>query len=132
MSRLPGVSQIKKKEILIIEDDDAVAALLTRTLQLDYRVVRVSDGPDALVRLKAGEMPSLLVLDVSMPTGDGFAVARTVRTLQGGARVPIIFLSASDGPMDVIKAIQHGARHYVTKPFQPIDLLDKIKKTVAP
>jgi DNA-binding response OmpR family regulator len=121
-----------KKRILIVEDDDAIALLLQRLLKTEYDVGRATDGVEALAALRLGPLPSLLLLDVNMPKLDGFSVARNLRSMKGGARVPIIFMTGLDGAMDVIKGIQHGAKHYVTKPFQPLDLLAKIKKTVRP
>jgi CheY-like chemotaxis protein len=54
---------------------------------------------------------------------DGFAVARNLLALKGSARAPIIFMSASDRSADIIQGIQHGAKHYVTKPFKAAELL---------
>lgn len=85
-----------------------------------------SDGHQALSL--ATKKPHLLLLDVMMPGLDGLAVARQVRELPGMKTVPIIFLTAKDGPHDVIKGIQSGARHYITKPFKIDDVVAKVKK----
>jgi DNA-binding response OmpR family regulator len=58
-------------------------------------------------------------------------VARRVRKVPGLKRMPIVFLTAKDSPLDVIQGIQHGARHYITKPFKIDDLLQKVRKALA-
>lgn len=124
--------ETSKKTILVAEDDDATGRMLAAILRADYNVIRVSDGLAAIVRLQQATLPSLLLLDVNMPKLDGFAVARAVRALHGGAKIPIIFLSANAAPTQLIKAIQHGARHVIPKPFDRVDLLQKVKKAVMP
>jgi DNA-binding response OmpR family regulator len=117
-----------KKSILIAEDDDTTAELLVRALGGIYAVNRAADGVDALLELRRGPLPALLLLDVNMPRLDGYAVARRLREMPGGVKVPIIFLSAMGDAMNIVKGIQHGARHYLTKPFLVSDLLTKIRR----
>jgi two-component system, OmpR family, response regulator len=116
------------KTILVAEDDPAIASLLLRILGAEWSVTRVADGLEAVARLCEEPLPRLVMLDVMMPGADGFEVAKALRDIPGGARVPIIFITALDRPMDLIKGIQHGAKHYVTKPFQASDLLAKVRK----
>jgi CheY-like chemotaxis protein len=132
MSMTATVEPTNKKTILIADDDDATGRLLATILRAEYNVTRVTDGLSAIVRLQQFALPSLLLLDVNMPKLDGFAVARAVRALPGGAKIPILFLSANAAPQQLIKAIQHGARHFIAKPFDRSDLLLKIKKSVMP
>lgn len=116
-----------RKRILVAEDDDAIAALLVKTLSLDHEVTLARNGHEALSL--AGKLrPDLLVLDVMMPGMDGFQVSRLVRKLEGLGKVPIVFVTAKDRPADVIKGIQYGARHYITKPFKLSDVREKIAK----
>ncbi len=89
-----------------------------------------TDGNHA-VALAGQHKPHLLLLDVMMPGLDGLAVARQARSLPQMQSVPVIFLTAKDGPMDVIKGIQYGARHYITKPFKIDEVLSKVKKSLG-
>jgi len=119
-----------RKRILVAEDDPSIATMIVRALSAEYEVVLARDGHEA-VSIASHQAPQLLLLDVMMPGMDGLTAARQVRALPGLGNVPIIFLTAKDSSMDVIKGIQHGARHYMTKPFKLDDLRSKIKKTLG-
>jgi DNA-binding response OmpR family regulator len=121
-----------RKRVLVAEDDPAIATLLKKVLGKDYDVTVTGDGQSAIAEALKAPAPHLLILDVMMPGLDGIAVAQHVRTLPGLKSVPIIFLTAKGAPGDVIRGIQHGARHYITKPFKIDDLLAKVKKAIGP
>lgn len=116
-----------KKHILIAEDDDEIAGLLIHVLKIDYDVSWARDGHEALA-MAGQRQPDLLLFDIMMPGLDGFQVSRFVRKIEGLQAVPIIFLTAKDEPQDIIKGIQHGARHYVAKPFKLSDVKSKVDK----
>lgn len=120
----------KKKRILVAEDDESIATMLVRVLSPKYEVHRAVDGRQA-VALAEKVKPQLLMLDVMMPGLDGYAAAQQTRLLPGLGSVPIIFLTAKGGAMDVVKGIQSGARFYVTKPFKMDDLLGKVRKALG-
>lgn len=120
-----------RKHVLIAEDDPTVGALLARLLKTRYEVTLVEDGRGALARAGQSPPPDVLLLDVMMPGLDGFAVAEQIRMMPALERVPIIFITAKDAPADVIKGIQAGARHYITKPFKLDDVLAKVKKALS-
>jgi DNA-binding response OmpR family regulator len=117
------------KRVLIVEDDPAIAEVLTRTLGRFYEVKVVNDGGravDSALELR----PDVILLDVSLPNKDGFAIAQSMKTSAGLSKIPIIFLTAHDRSLDVVKGIQAGAKHYITKPFKLDDVLQKVKKLV--
>jgi len=116
-----------RKRILVAEDDDAIATLLVKTLSLDHDVTLARNGHEALA-LAGKVRPDLLLLDIMMPGIDGLQVSRLARKLEGLGKVPIVFVTAKDRPSDVIKGIQYGARHYITKPFKLADVREKIAK----
>lgn len=120
-----------RRRVLVAEDDEGIATILVRTLGLDFDVSLARNGHEA-VALAGQTRPDLLLLDVMMPGIDGLQVSRLVRKLDGLGHVPIIFLTAKDRPADVISGIQHGARHYITKPFKIADVRDKVKKVLKP
>ena len=116
------------KRIVIAEDDPAIATMLLKVLSQFYNVVVTNDGASAVAAASKPPAPDLLLLDVMMPGMDGHAVAAAVRLLPGLKSIPIIFLTAKTGPAEVIKGIQSGARHYITKPFKIADLVARIAK----
>ena len=73
-------------------------------------------------------VPDLLVCDVMMPKIDGFSLARKVRSTAALAKLPIIFLTAKTAPGAVVEGIRLGARHYMQKPFNIKELLDRVEK----
>ena len=93
-----------------------------------YEVMEAADGLQASELLgKLTRHPSLLICDVMMPSIDGFSLAKLVRAKKELSSMPIIFLTAKTNPLDVVKGIQAGARHYVTKPFSVKELLAKVE-----
>lgn len=120
-----------RKRILIAEDDPNIADILTRTLGQHYDVLLAKDGPSAIQLAGQPPPPDLLMLDVMMPGVDGFGVAARIRKLHPSRKIPIIFLTARDAPQDIITGIQHGARHYITKPFKLKDVLDRVKNLLG-
>jgi len=128
----PGASQTaRRRRILIAEDDRDIATLLQRLLSTDYEVLVARDGASAIAAANAEASLDLLLLDVMMPGVDGVKVAQTVRGLAAHKKVPIIFITAKDGPMDVVRGIQAGARSYITKPFKLPDVLAKVKRALG-
>lgn len=115
---------------MVVEDDPAISTMLSRALGLKYDVRVHRDGTAAL-ESAAGDPPDLALLDVTVPGMDGFAVAEAMKKSERLRRVPIIFLTARDHSMDVIRGIQSGARHYITKPFRLEDLAQKIEKLLG-
>src|SRR5258706_14936027 len=118
------------KRILVVEDDVAIAELLSRALGQLYEVSVVHDGGIAVERAIEYK-PDVILLDVNLPNKDGLSIAQS---LKGSplSKTPIIFLTAQDKPFDVVKGIQAGAKHYITKPFKLDDVLGKVKKLAPP
>ncbi|HET7540478.1 MAG TPA: response regulator [Polyangiaceae bacterium] len=119
------------KRILVAEDDPAIGNMLLKVLSQSYDVVLTTDGASAVKAASQPPPPDLLLLDVMMPSMDGHAVAAAVRLVPGLKSVPIIFLTAKTGPAEVIKGIQSGARHYITKPFKIDDLVMRVKRALG-
>ena len=120
-----------RRRIVIAEDDPAIAAMLAKVLSEDYDVSVAHDGKKALELASQAPRPSLLLLDIMMPGLDGLGVAAEVKKHPELKAVPIIFLTAKSGATDVIKGIQSGARHYITKPFKIEEVLAKVKKALG-
>jgi DNA-binding response OmpR family regulator len=110
--------------VLIVEDEDNIASLVTLYLQNEgFAVERVSDGETAL-RTAERVRPSLVILDLMLPGIDGLEVCRRLRAQSG---VPIIMLTARDEEPDRVVGLELGADDYVTKPFSPRELVARAK-----
>jgi DNA-binding response OmpR family regulator len=110
--------------VLIADDDSDLTDLLTYALARDgYSVVSAPDGDRALRRLKE-DRPSIVLLDVNIPRGNGFELCRRVR---GESNVPIIMLTARSDEGDVLRAFRLGADDFVTKPFSTKQLSARIE-----
>jgi DNA-binding response OmpR family regulator len=114
--------------LLLIDDDVRLAAMVVDYLQAaGYVLDHVSDGEQALARL-AREVPQLVILDWMLPGLDGLEVCRRIRMRPGAvARVPVLMLSAKGDPMDRIIGLEMGADDYLPKPFEPRELLARIR-----
>jgi DNA-binding response OmpR family regulator len=126
-----GIVTKPSKRILVVEDDLAIAELLSKALGRFYSVELVHDGAQVLKRAETYK-PDVVLLDVNLPNADGFSVAQSLKNAPALARVPIVFLTAQDRSLDVVRGIQSGAKHYITKPFKLEDVLNKLKRLVPP
>lgn len=110
--------------ILLVEDDDTLRGGLTELFTREgYRVISAACAKEACERL-SGQV-DLIVLDVSLPDGDGVSLCRRWR--EAGATVPILFLTARDEELDVVRGLDAGGNDYVTKPFRMMELLSRIR-----
>jgi two-component system alkaline phosphatase synthesis response regulator PhoP len=113
------------KRILIVEDDEAIAAGLAMNLRLEgYRPEVSVDGQDALERL-AGSGFELVLLDISLPRKTGLELLAELRL--AGNHVPVLVLSARQGEYDKVAALRLGADDYVTKPFALAELMARVQ-----
>jgi DNA-binding response OmpR family regulator len=114
--------------LLLIDDDIRLAAMVVDYLKAaGYALDHVCDGEQALARL-THEVPQLVILDWMLPGLDGLEVCRRIRMRPGAvARVPILMLSAKGDPMDRIIGLEMGADDYLPKPFEPRELLARIR-----
>lgn len=109
--------------ILIADDEEAIADLLELHLQKEgYRCIKVADGLEA-VRAIRTQPVDLAILDIMMPVMDGYEAARTIRESH---HLPLIFLSAKSSDLDKITGLVTGADDYVTKPFNPMELVARV------
>ncbi|MBU0751474.1 MAG: response regulator [Gammaproteobacteria bacterium] len=112
-------------KILVVDDDAFTRELFDAALGGNYQLQLVENGRDALMIADA-ERPDLILLDVELPDIDGYEVCRKLRQAEGGADVPVIFVSGHDGIEDRIKGYESGGDDYVVKPFEQKELLAKI------
>jgi two-component system OmpR family response regulator len=117
--------------VLVVDDDVAIRSLVSRVLSQSYRVTSASDPREALAIAGHETSIDLLLLDVMMPTMNGFDLAKRLRLLPSCSNARVVFLTARDFASDKIKGIQAGARSYITKPFSIDDLLSRVKKALS-
>ena len=116
------------QHLLMIEDDARLAAMVGEYLaQSGFAVTHRADGSSGLAALQ--EQPvDLVILDLMLPDIDGLEVCRRIRALPGElARVPVLMLTAKGDPMDRIVGLELGADDYLPKPFEPRELLARIR-----
>lgn len=116
----------KDASILVVDDNPDNLRLLAELLNEHHYKVRLArKGSRALATIRK-EAPDLLLLDVMMPEMDGFEVCRQLKADEETADIPIIFISALHETIDKVKAFTLGGVDYVTKPFQPEELLARV------
>jgi len=112
------------EHVLLVEDDPSIREVATLGLeQAGFRVTASGDGREGLLRFRQGSF-DLVVLDVMLPSLDGFEVLREIR---GESRAPVVMLSARDELHDIVVGLELGADDYVTKPFELPELVARIK-----
>lgn len=115
--------------ILIADDEQSIVDLLTIYLENEgYECVRAEDGEEALEILQKDTSIDLALLDINMPKKTGLEVLTTLRNQ--GAELPVIFISAKNSPQDRIQGLMKGAHDYIIKPFEPLEVIFKIKSVM--
>lgn len=115
--------------ILVVDDDVALAEMISIVLRGEgYTPVQAFDGAQALAAIEASQ-PDLVLLDVMLPGLDGIEVCSRIRETSG---VPIIMLTAKGDTTDVVRGLESGADDYVVKPFNPKELVARIKTRLRP
>lgn len=110
--------------ILIIEDEENIASFARLYLEAEGFRVSVADRGDVGLDVARAEQPTLVVVDLMLPGIDGFEITRQLRTT---SRIPIIMLTARDDPIDKVVGLEIGADDYITKPFNPRELIARIR-----
>jgi CheY-like chemotaxis protein len=114
------------KTILTIDDHGDIRRLIRMTLEFfNHTVIEASSGEEGM-QLMRTRKPDLVLLDVMMPVMNGLQTAELIRNDPSINQIPIIMLTAVDRSADIAAGLAAGAKFYLSKPFSPADLLDKI------
>jgi len=114
--------------VLAVDDDPTILRLLQVNLEMEgHDVLTAENGQSALEVIRA-ERPQVVLLDVMMPEMDGFQVCEAVRADPDIADTPIVFVSARAQQADLDRGYASGADGYITKPFDPLDLIETIER----
>lgn len=110
--------------ILVVDDENRMVRFIRTNLEMDgFRVISASNGLEALEKVRT-ELPDLVILDVMMPEMDGF---ETLEMIRQQSNVPVIMLTVKSEDSDKHQAFTAGADDYLTKPFSPRELSDRVK-----
>lgn len=118
----------QRPHIVVVEDEPTQRQLLVDYLDKQSFRVSGADGGSALRRIVERELPELVLLDVGLPGEDGFALARWLRERSG--RVGIIMVTAASDTVDRVVGLETGADDYIGKPYEPRELLARIKSVL--
>ncbi len=117
--------------ILLVDDEEDILELLRYNLEREgYRVLSARNGAEALPLLIPP--PDLCVLDVMMPSMDGWELSRRIRAHPKSGHVPIIFLTARDSEVDEVLGLELGATDYITKPVRMRTFIARVRKALKP
>jgi CheY-like chemotaxis protein len=119
------------KRILVCDDDPVILRLLQVNLELEgYDVLLANHGEEAFEVAQA-ERPDLIILDIMMPRMDGYQTIAALKANESTKHIPVVFLSAKAQASDIEKGKEQGVADYLTKPFDPSDLLDVVERLVS-
>ena len=119
------------RSVLVVDDEPNIVLSLEFLMKQAGLEVRTAvDGRAALDSVRA-EAPNLVLLDISMPNGDGFEVCRAIRANPAWAEIRIIMLTAKGGEAERKEGLAAGADDYITKPFSTREVLDRVKAQIA-
>lgn len=120
--------------ILVVEDDEHIADLLRFLLERQgYQVDVHTDGRSALTVINtSATAPCMILLDVMLPFIDGFELVGAIRRRAGWETIPLVMLTAKTTEADIVRALDAGANDYIVKPFQPNELMARVRRYLKP
>ena len=116
------------KHLLVIDDHDSIRFLLGNFLGQKYKVTTKKDGLDGLAWINQGNIPDLILLDMSMPKLGGFDFLSNIKTSGFFRDIPVIVLTGYDDNRYKEQCKKLGAEDYILKPFNPVNLLNRIEQ----
>ena len=120
------VNRVAKGRILVVDDEVYIVHILDFSLGMEgYEVVTALDGEQALEKV-AQQKPDLIVLDIMMPKLDGYETCKALKSREETRDIPVILLSAKGRNVDQKTGFEVGADDYITKPFSPRKLVERI------
>ena len=118
-------------KVLVVDDSAIMRKVIEQILEmLGHEAVPAANGVEAFERLKEHDDVQLILLDWNMPEMNGIEFLRAVKDRPGLSKIPVIMLTTESERRKMIEAIEAGAKHYLTKPFQPETLATKILQCV--
>lgn len=128
----PSVVAFPGPTILIVEDDEVTAYMLEFLLHREgYTVTKAMDGKQAYQLIDNSKPFDIVLLDIMVPYINGFELISHIRALPAWNKTPVLMLSGKSQEKDIIKALDSGATDYIVKPFQPGEVLARIRKATS-
>jgi DNA-binding response OmpR family regulator len=117
--------------VLVVDDDPVIVRLLEVNFEMEgFTVLSAFDGMEGVARARA-DLPDIVVSDVMMPKLNGLELCVAIKTDDTTKHIPVVLLSAKAQVSDIRAGLDSGADDYVTKPFEPLDLIDRVNKLLA-
>lgn len=128
----PNVVAFPGPTILIVEDDEVTSYMLEFLLQREgYSVTKALDGKEASRIIENSKPFDIVLLDIMVPYINGFELITQIRSRPAWKKTPVLMLSGKSQEKDIIKALDSGATDYIVKPFQPGEVLARIRKATS-
>jgi len=119
------------KKILVVDDEPNVLRTLTFVLRKEgYEVSSAGDGEEAMAKVRESK-PNLMFLDVMMPKKNGYEVCQELKSNSSLSDIHVVMLSAKGQEADKERALNLGADEFITKPFSPMEVVEKVKKLLG-
>ncbi|MES4793343.1 MAG: response regulator, partial [Chloroflexota bacterium] len=117
--------------VLVVDDDPVILRLLQVNFEMEgHRVITATDGAEGLARVHDGR-PDVVVCDIMMPNVDGLQLLEQLRADAATAGLPVVLLSAKAQSYEIERGLEAGADDYITKPFDPLELVERVAAVVA-
>ncbi len=117
--------------ILVVDDDPVILQLLQVNFEMEgFSVITAADGQEGVDRTRA-DRPDVVVSDVMMPRMSGLELVAALKGDPDTASIPVLLLTAKAQQADVTSGLDHGADDYVTKPFEPLDLVERVNRLLG-
>lgn len=115
------------QKVLIVDDSKTELMFLTDLLQKNGMTVKTAEGAEEALKSLTQELPDLILMDVVMPGQNGYQLTRSINRTPEYAQIPIILCTSKSLETDRVWGMRQGARDYVTKPVNVVELMAKIK-----
>ena len=116
------------RTILLVDDKVQLLTLLKQFLKTRYEVVLKYNGLEAIEWIQQGNIPDLILTDIQMPKMDGLKFLQIIKGSGIFSEIPVIILSSRESSQDRIECLKQGASDYISKPFNPEELLVRIER----
>jgi len=122
---------VAKLKVLVIDDDPVILELLRVNFEIEgFDVISAADGQEGFERAQA-DRPDIVISDIMMPRRDGLQLLHDLKSHPDTQDLPVILLSAKAQKNEVQQGIDLGADDYITKPFDPLELIDRLNAVMA-
>ncbi len=119
------------KRILVCDDDPVILRLLQVNLELEGYAVLLAHNGEHAIEVATDEHPDLVILDIMMPRLDGYQTCERLKANDATKEIPVVFLSAKAQQADIDRGKEFGVADYLTKPFDPDDLIEVVHRLVG-